>query len=98
MFYNGHYSFIFVSLIVEQFGIATFHLLSVLTTRSPYWPISARKMLEVGMRVDGPYYYAYWKDSESKKLNKYIGSHMPELENKNRKKLWIITISNELTV
>jgi hypothetical protein len=26
----------------------------------------------------GPYYYAYWKDSESKKLKKkYIGDHMP---------------------
>ena len=27
----------------------------------------------------GPYYYAYWKDSQSKKLKKkYIGDHMPE--------------------
>jgi hypothetical protein len=27
----------------------------------------------------GPYYYAYWKDPESKKLNKkYIGDHMPK--------------------
>jgi hypothetical protein len=27
----------------------------------------------------GPYYYAYWKDPETKKLNKkYIGIHMPE--------------------
>jgi hypothetical protein len=27
----------------------------------------------------GPYYYAYWKDPETKKLKKkYIGSHMPE--------------------
>ncbi len=27
----------------------------------------------------GPYYYAYWKDTESKKLKKkYIGSRMPE--------------------
>jgi hypothetical protein len=26
----------------------------------------------------GPYYYAYWKDPESKKLKKkYIGNHMP---------------------
>ena len=26
----------------------------------------------------GPYYYAYWKDPESKKLKKkYIGDHMP---------------------
>jgi hypothetical protein len=33
----------------------------------------------------GPYYYAYWKDHESKKLKKkYIGDHMPkdkELDN-----------------
>jgi hypothetical protein len=27
----------------------------------------------------GPYYYAYWKDPESKKLKKkYIGNHMPK--------------------
>lgn len=27
----------------------------------------------------GPYYYAYWKDPESKRLKKkYIGDHMPE--------------------
>jgi hypothetical protein len=27
----------------------------------------------------GPYYYAYWKDPESKKLKKrYIGDHMPK--------------------
>lgn len=27
----------------------------------------------------GPYYYAYWKDAESKKLKKkYIGNHMPK--------------------
>jgi hypothetical protein len=27
----------------------------------------------------GPYYYAYWKDTESKKLKKkYIGDHMPK--------------------
>jgi hypothetical protein len=36
-------------------------------------------------RKHGPYYYAYWKDPESKKLKKkYIGDHMPkdkELEN-----------------
>ena len=35
----------------------------------------------------GPYYYAYWKDPESKKLKKkYIGDHMPknkELSNDN---------------
>jgi hypothetical protein len=29
----------------------------------------------------GPYYYAYWKDSESKKLKKkYIGDHIPRNE------------------
>lgn len=27
----------------------------------------------------GPYYYAYWKDPETRKLKKkYIGTHMPE--------------------
>ena len=27
----------------------------------------------------GPYYYAYWKDPESKKLKKkYIGDHIPK--------------------
>jgi hypothetical protein len=27
----------------------------------------------------GPYYYAYWKDPESKKLKKkYIGNHIPK--------------------
>jgi hypothetical protein len=35
----------------------------------------------------GPYYYAYWKDPESKKLKKkYIGDRMPkdkELDNEN---------------
>jgi hypothetical protein len=29
----------------------------------------------------GPYYYAYWKDPESKKLRKkYIGTHMPKIK------------------
>jgi len=29
----------------------------------------------------GPYYYAYWKDPESKKLKKkYIGDHIPKNE------------------
>ena len=29
----------------------------------------------------GPYYYAYWKDAESKKLKKkYIGNHLPKKE------------------
>ena len=31
----------------------------------------------------GPYYYAYWKDPESKKLKKkYIGYHMPKHKEK----------------
>jgi hypothetical protein len=33
---------------------------------------------EVCEQKHGPYYYAYWKDPESKKLKKkYIGDHMP---------------------
>jgi hypothetical protein len=29
--------------------------------------------------IHGPYYYAYWKDADSKKLKKkYIGNHMPK--------------------
>jgi hypothetical protein len=33
-----------------------------------------RKSVNIGMT----YYYAYWKDHESKKLKKkYIGDHMP---------------------
>jgi hypothetical protein len=32
----------------------------------------------------GPYYYAYWKDPQSKKLKKkYIGDHMPENKESN---------------
>ena len=32
----------------------------------------------------GPYYYAHWKDLESKKLRKrYIGDHMPKNEELN---------------
>jgi hypothetical protein len=32
----------------------------------------------------GPYYYAYWKDPESKKLKKkYIGDHMPKEKKSN---------------
>jgi hypothetical protein len=32
----------------------------------------------------GPYYYAYWKDPQSKKLKKkYIGDHMPKNEELN---------------
>jgi hypothetical protein len=26
----------------------------------------------------GPYYYAYWKDPESKVEEKYIGDHIPK--------------------
>ena len=40
---------------------------------------------EICQHKHGPYYYAYWKDLESKKLKKkYIGDHMPkdkELDN-----------------
>jgi hypothetical protein len=40
---------------------------------------------EICEQKHGPYYYAYWKDPESKKLKKkYIGDHMPkdkELDN-----------------
>ena len=33
---------------------------------------------EICEHKHGPYYYAYWKDSETKKLKKrYIGDHMP---------------------
>jgi hypothetical protein len=36
----------------------------------------------------GPYYYAYWKDPETKKLKKkYIGNHMPK--NKELNNFWI---------
>jgi hypothetical protein len=32
----------------------------------------------------GPYYYAYWKDHETKKLKKkYIGDHMPDKKESN---------------
>jgi hypothetical protein len=38
----------------------------------------------------GPYYYAYWKDPESKKLKKkYIGRHMPKI--KNRKMITLLS-------
>jgi hypothetical protein len=34
---------------------------------------------EICEEKHGPYYYAYWKDPEVKKLKKkYIGTHMPE--------------------
>ncbi|MGB6671089.1 MAG: hypothetical protein WBE34_01515, partial [Candidatus Nitrosopolaris sp.] len=32
----------------------------------------------------GPYYYAYWKDTQSKKLKKkYIGDHLPDNKKSN---------------
>jgi hypothetical protein len=32
----------------------------------------------------GPYFYAYWKDPESRKLKKkYIGDHMPKNKESN---------------
>jgi hypothetical protein len=34
---------------------------------------------EICEHKHGPYYYAYWKDPESKKLKKkYIGDHIPK--------------------
>ena len=34
---------------------------------------------DICQQKHGPYYYAYWKDPESKKLKKkYIGDHMPK--------------------
>jgi hypothetical protein len=39
---------------------------------------------QICQQEHGPYYYAYWKDPESKKLNKkYIGVHMPKNEQLN---------------
>lgn len=36
---------------------------------------------QICQQKHGPYYYAYWKDPESKKLKKeYIGYHMPKNE------------------
>jgi len=32
----------------------------------------------------GPYYYAYWKDSNGKLKKKYIGKYPPPLENPNK--------------
>jgi hypothetical protein len=55
------------------------------TTREEY--IKCGK--ELCEELHGPYYYAYWKETESKKLKKkYIGTYMstkdkPELENDN---------------
>jgi hypothetical protein len=34
---------------------------------------------EICEQKHGPYYYAYWKDPETKKLKKkYVGDHMPK--------------------
>lgn len=39
---------------------------------------------QICQQEHGPYYYAYWKDPESKKLKKkYIGDHMPKNEQLN---------------
>lgn len=39
---------------------------------------------EVCEQKHGPYYYAYWKDPESKRLKKkYIGDHMPKNKESN---------------
>ena len=47
------------------------------TTRKEY--IKCGK--ELCEEKHGPYYYAYWKDPEVKKLKKrYIGTHMPEIK------------------
>ena len=38
---------------------------------------------EICQYQHGPYYYAYWKDPESKKLKKkYIGDHIPMIRNR----------------
>jgi hypothetical protein len=35
---------------------------------------------QICQQEHGPYYYAYWKDPESKKLKKkYIGDHLPKV-------------------
>src|SRR5919198_6423837 len=35
--------------------------------------------------LHGPYYYAYWKDAELKKLKKkYIGTFMPDIKGENQ--------------
>jgi hypothetical protein len=39
---------------------------------------------QICVQKHGPYYYAYWKDPESKKLKKkYIGDHIPKNEELN---------------
>ena len=43
---------------------------------------------EICQHKHGPYYYAYWKDPESKKLKKkYIGDHMPKNEELNNNQM-----------
>src|ERR687884_164783 len=43
---------------------------------------------ELCEELHGPYYYAYWKDPEVKKLKKrYIGTHMPKIREKSAKSL-----------
>jgi hypothetical protein len=58
------------------------------TTRSKSIPNNAtirREYVKCGKETceekHGPYYYAYWKDPESKKLKKkYIGTRMPKIK------------------
>jgi hypothetical protein len=39
---------------------------------------------EICQHQHGPYFYAYWKDPESRKLKKkYIGDHMPKNKESN---------------
>jgi hypothetical protein len=39
---------------------------------------------KICLQRHGPYYYAYWKDPESKKLKKkYIGDHIPQNKKSN---------------
>jgi hypothetical protein len=43
----------------------------------------------------GPYYYAYWKDPESKKLKKkYIGDHMPKDKRSGLNELYTTIMTN----
>jgi hypothetical protein len=47
-----------------------------------------KEYIKCGKRIclqrHGPYYYAYWKDPESKKLKKkYIGDHIPQNKKSN---------------
>jgi hypothetical protein len=38
---------------------------------------------EICQHKHGPYYYAYRKDAESKKLKKYIGDHITKYKESN---------------